>query len=528
MSPNMFHRIQGYVPTAARNFLHSRITQGGNFLKASDWRAIAGLMIGFGIVLRLIPYLHNRSLWLDETWLALNILQKPFSQLVGLLDWKQVAPVGFLFTEKIIVLTFGDSEYALRLFPLLAGILSLFLFYGVARRILTLRGSTIALGLFALSLPLLRYSSELKQYSSDVTIALGIYLLGLVCMEKESRFVLSLFLLSILGAILIWFSHPAIFSLAGVGIALTLYCLKTQKWQHVVWLSLPACFWLGSFALNYFTILDLSQNPKMVKAWSGAFTPMAPNSIADLMWYPNAFFGMFAYPGGLKFFGLAAFCFAIGWVSSFSEKRYACYILTLPILFTLFASGLHKYPFQGRLILFLVPAMMILIGEGVDRIMTLTRRTGRIIGVSLCVFLLLDPVQKAILTLLNPGRIGQIEEVRPVMTYLSQHYQKGDKLYLYHSSEAAFIYYAKRIGFEKVPYQRAVSSKKDWDNYITDLKGLQGTDRVWILFSHVHQQSGVDEEKFFLFVLNRMGTQVDSFARKGASVYLYDLHLGSR
>jgi len=83
--------------------------------------------------------------------------------------------------------------------------------------------------------------------------------------------------------------------------------------------------------------------------------------------------------------------------------------------------------------------MMIFIGEGVDRIMTLARPTGRIVWVSLCVLLFLFPVQKAISTLLNPARMDR-EEIRPVMNYLSQHYQKGDRLYLYYSSEPAFKY----------------------------------------------------------------------------------------
>jgi uncharacterized membrane protein len=500
------------------------MTQEGGFLKASDWKVIAAMFIGFGVVLRLIPYLHNRSLWMDEAMLAKGILLKPFSQLLGLLDYRQMAPVGFLFIEKSWILNFGESEYVLRLFPFLAGILSLFLFYGVARRILTLRGATIALGLFAISEPLLYYSSELKPYSSDVAIALGIYLLGLVCIEKESRFIPSLFLLSIAGAILIWFSYPAVFSLAGVGIALTLYCLKTQKWQHVAWLSLPGCFWLGSFALNYFTTLVLSQTPRMVKDWieNNAFMPMPPVSVEDLMWFPTTFFHMFRNPGGLSFRGLAVFCFVIGWVATFSKKRYAFYMLTLPFFFTLLASGLHKYPFQGRLLLFLVPAMMIFIGEGVDRIMTLARPTGRIVWVSLCVLLFLVPVQKAISNLLNPARMDR-EEVRPVMTYLSQHYQKGDRLYLYPPSKAAFEYYAKRFGLEEVKYQRGMGSRNNWNKYVDELKGLRGNDRVWILFSHVENRHGIDEEKFFLFILDSIGTQVESFIRTGASVYLYDL-----
>ncbi len=520
----MLHTLQRFMPAGVKNFLHSRITQEGFLLRESDWRMMAGIIIFLGIVLRIIPYLHNRSLWLDETWLAFNILQKSFAQLAGLLDNQQMAPLGFLFIEKFLVLTFGESEYVLRAFPLFAGILSLFLFYGVARRMLTRRGLTIALGLFAISELLLRYSSELKQYSSDVAIALSISLLGLMCIEKESRFVLTLFLFSIIGAILIWFSHPAIFSLAGVGVALSLYCLKTKRWEHVVWLFVPAFFWLGSFALNYFTHLELSQNARMAPAYSGgsAFLPIVPNSINDLMVYPKVFLNMFLYPGGLPFYGLAAFCFIIGWVSGFHEKRYACYVLTLPILVTLIASGLHKYPFVGRLILFLVPVMLLFIGEGVDRIITMTKPAGRTVGMSLCVLLFLFPVYTAMAISMNPGRLDR-EEVRPVMTYLSQHYREGDKVYLYHSSEKAFEYYAKRVGLEDVVYQRGVASKKNWNNYISDLKGLQGNDRVWILFSHVYGYGGVDEEKFFLHVLDGMGKQIDSFKRTGASIYLYTL-----
>ena len=147
---------------------------------------------------------------------------------------------------------------------------------------------------------------------------------------------------------------------------------------------------------------------------------------------------------------------------------------------------------------------------------------GRAVGVSLCVLLFLFPVHQAISNLLNPDRMER-EEVRPVMTYLSQHFRKGDRLYLYHSSRQAFEYYAKRFGLEEVKYQLGVVSKKNWDKYIDDLRALRGNDRVWILFSHVHKKSGVDEEKFFLFVLNSMGTQVESFKRTGASVYLYEL-----
>ena len=81
----------------------------------------------------LYPILHNRSLWADEAVLALNIVNRSYWELLQPLDYEQGAPVGFLLVEKLAIGVFGNNEYALRLFPLLSGIISLFLFYILAK-----------------------------------------------------------------------------------------------------------------------------------------------------------------------------------------------------------------------------------------------------------------------------------------------------------------------------------------------------------------------------------------------------------
>ncbi|MCX7754677.1 MAG: hypothetical protein N2117_05455, partial [Anaerolineales bacterium] len=86
------------------------------FLLVAAWG-----LIGLGLVLRLRQYLINRSLWLDEAMLALNILHKDVWGLLGRLDYEQGAPVGFLLLEKLVVTLLGDGERALRLLPFLAG-----------------------------------------------------------------------------------------------------------------------------------------------------------------------------------------------------------------------------------------------------------------------------------------------------------------------------------------------------------------------------------------------------------------------
>lgn len=134
-------------------------------------------VISVGIFLRVVQYLLDRSLWIDEAFVALNIINRSYAELLQPLDYNQGAPFGFLVIEKFIVQVFGDSEYSLRLLPFISGIAALFLFYWVARRLSNWSTTVIALALFALCDRAIYYSAEVKQYSSDVAIALILYLL---------------------------------------------------------------------------------------------------------------------------------------------------------------------------------------------------------------------------------------------------------------------------------------------------------------------------------------------------------------
>jgi hypothetical protein len=59
----------------------------------SRWgSAAAAAMMLLGLALRLRPYLANRSLWMDESFLALNIMERSFGQLTQPLDHLQGVP----------------------------------------------------------------------------------------------------------------------------------------------------------------------------------------------------------------------------------------------------------------------------------------------------------------------------------------------------------------------------------------------------------------------------------------------------
>src|SRR6476619_7750032 len=84
-------------------------------------------VVGFGAVLRVARYLSDRSLWLDESLLTINLMTRSYAALVKTLDYNQGAPVGFLWAERLMLDRFGDSEFTLRFLPLLVGVASVFL-----------------------------------------------------------------------------------------------------------------------------------------------------------------------------------------------------------------------------------------------------------------------------------------------------------------------------------------------------------------------------------------------------------------
>ena len=68
-------------------------------------------------------------IWGDEAYVSLNFLDRGFWEMTQRLDYNQVAPIGFLWVEWLACHTMGPSELSLHLFPLLAGIAGLLLFW---------------------------------------------------------------------------------------------------------------------------------------------------------------------------------------------------------------------------------------------------------------------------------------------------------------------------------------------------------------------------------------------------------------
>ena len=135
-------------------------------------------IIALGCYFRTKQFLFNRSLWLDEAFLAPSIVNGSFSDFFNSLEYGHFSPPGFLIVSRLFIELFGNNDLTLRLFPFMSGILSLFLFDRVTRIYAWPKGRIIALLLFSVSERLIYYASELKQYSVDVSVTLCLFLLA--------------------------------------------------------------------------------------------------------------------------------------------------------------------------------------------------------------------------------------------------------------------------------------------------------------------------------------------------------------
>ena len=244
---------------------------------AFSWERFAvGLLLLSGFVLRMWQYLTGRSLWLDEAMLALNIVNRDFAGLFHPLDYDKGAPIGFLLVEKMLNLMFGEHEFVLRLFPLLIGIAALVLFYLLLRRTTSGFGLLTGLALFAVGPELVYYSSEVKQYIVDVAVTLSLLLLTFPFLEGRETKRDHLFL-GLTGVLALWFSHPALFVLAGIGISLLIQSLKNRDRSRLGAVLLLGMVWLANLGLLYFVSLRrLSQNSFLLDYWQENFMPLPP------------------------------------------------------------------------------------------------------------------------------------------------------------------------------------------------------------------------------------------------------------
>ncbi len=408
------------------------------------------LVTGAGLALRIAQYAYDRSLRIDEAMLALNLMHRSPAQLTGSLNFNQAAPFGFLWTEWLVENLAGHSEYALRAVPLAAAVAASLLFVPLARRVAG-DAAVIAVALFAVADGVIFFASDLKQYSLDVAVAIVFLLLGstLVRRDVSNREAAAA---AVGGGTLVWMSHPSVFVIGGVGTVALAVSVAGRGRDRILRTIAIVGAWGGS---GLAMILLLPGQLAGIRGGSGdtaggAFPAGGGGLGATAHWLVRVSvqvvmaLGMPRHGPAIALTVIGALLGLTGVVALAHTRPILASMLVAPLFLVLVASWLHRYPLWERTLLFTVPMLVTFVAVGI--LAAAQRSPAPAMTLALLSFAVLAaPAWTAVAHLRRP-RV--VEEIKPALSYVRAHWQKGDLLYVNYETQYAFAYYEECTCFD--------------------------------------------------------------------------------
>jgi len=506
-----------------------------------------------GSLLRLKLYLENRSFWLDEAWLALDISLRSFQDILYskiLAPDMPVVPLGFALVERFWLQVWGYHEYALRLFPFICGLGSVVIFYTLTRYWLKAGGRTLALILFSFSGALILYASEMKQYSTDLAVALGIYWLYARPWNDALR-TRHFLTWCAAGMLAVFFSYAVVFILAAIALVNMAPLVRARDWPRFKSHLIICIFWMICFGCFHGTVVrGMTAHPTLMqgaiaKGYFPAYPLLRPETF---FWFGRAvrdYFGEFL---GLQPVWAGLVLFAVGGAALFRQERERFYVLSVPCVLALAAALLHKYPFGHRFLLFAAPFVFIFIGVGFERLWRPGPWILRIGGVVLAGALVFSIFKDGTFYLLNRYEHGAY---RDVIRLLNAQALPQDSLYLNNSAKYLYGYYFKtgpaaveispvakfadevsreggrpyilrQFVWHDFSHPRIIALARRFGEVVkldAETPNMFGDNpRTWFLLAHFKPEV----KEFILLLADGNGKRLQEYKRQGAELYLYD------
>ena len=492
------------------------------------------------IVLRCIHYFGRSSMWLDELASAFNISERSFYQLATeTLNFNQVAPLGFLWLQKLSTVIFGVNDHAFRFFPFVLSLIAIGLFLAICKNFLKGIPLLGAYTLFGLSVAMVFYGGESKQYSGDVTTALFLVWSGLRLIRGKVKLSL-VWIIALAGSLLIFCSMPSVVIAPFVLLWVLVRMIKGHTELPRMHFAIVAISWaFACLLLTYYAkfIISTDTQQAMSDYWSRGFAPIS--SAGDfIQWivmkiqkelsFSLAWLAADIIPQ-LGYIAWAIFILSIpGTIFLLKQHGTLATVLLSPIIIALSLSIMRLLPFDGRVSIYATWPLLI---TGMAGVVALKQWAPKIFlpGISTAIALLVSlPIGLLLVAAppLHPPYNGQ--SAQPVLKELRKQMQPDDILYVYFKSKYAIRFYGPKEGITKYVPGRGYSTVEP---ILRDLDSLRGNKRVWFFFSQwTPRQPYPDSIKSYLgsVIGRQIGYIPDPDGNKGeaeAAAHLYDLSL---
>jgi 4-amino-4-deoxy-L-arabinose transferase-like glycosyltransferase len=403
-------------------------------------RPAVWLLFALSAALRLGLYFSRPSLSIDETMTSLEIGARSFAGLLHPLAYAQTAPPLFLWGVKLCTLIGGMNEYALRVVPVLGGLLVPYLVWRVGQRVLDPAAALVATGIAGAAPTLVQYSVIAKPYVTDAVIALVLAHCTLRVLEHPGARGAWAWL-GVAGLVAVLGSIAAPFLLSGVAVALLLG-LKPRTAGLAGLLTAIVGVWGVVFLLLYPSLYrPVATSSYMQLFWSGAF--LSPTHIAGWELTGRAVIqALVARPIPTLVIPPVVLLFVAGFIVLTPRAGLArAALFGIPVLAVLIASPLHRYPLSARVLLGVAPTFALCAAAGLA---ALTSRC-RLLGVGMGALVVAG---LALVNILHPYRTPAL---RPAIRAIANA-ASGDPVYIASGAIPAWALYTTDWSFPDTGY----------------------------------------------------------------------------
>lgn len=440
----------------------------------------------------------DRSLWLDEAMLSYSFGKRDLTNLWdGRFEANQIAPLAWLYVVKLITIVFGNTEFTLRIASIVFYVLTIFaLYYYVHICLGFSKMITMACAAMYANIPfVLQYSNVFKPYIAD-----GFFvLLTLIAFDRfRKRGENQTWKLCLIWCVLIWFSNPVVFVMAGCLIVEVIISLKDKDWKRLGKLVLIGACILACFIVYYvFWLRSVAVSDEMQDFWEGNIFPLIPTSLNDLIRIKVSLYQIFCGFGSVDRRIMEVLAFLAGIYVIWKKKRDHFYIIVSTIV-ALCASYLHFFPISDRLWLFFLPLMVVFCFTIIEDFSCSYEWNNKSKWVKPILWIVF-PLMLVIAAGGIPKYLGRAEnvywpteELNGEIDYLSEHVQKDEPVYVYFQSTYGWQY---KLGYDNhsiggfknnVVYGTVVFVKeRDCEK---DIEKVLSYDKLYIASSHLNPE----------------------------------------
>lgn len=506
------------------------------------------ICIVIGVILHVVPYVFNRSLWVDEAMLASSIFSRDITNLVSSpLDFGQSSAIGWIYIVKIITMAFGTSETTLRILSLISSfgciVLTYCLLRDKVRRIYALYFTAI----FALTDRFIYYGNELKPYMFDNMLCL----LTLLIWQKYQDKKITLWKLVIAYSVTIWFSFSAVFFVAACMIieCFTLFGkIIKGKNKHILCHLCLCAMVLVSFVLNYiFWLSNTSDNAGGAQYWELLRFPLIPTSFSDIKLIIKMALQFFTFipRDAMAIFIMLFLMYMFECIQKKEEQSHIVVPFGISLLILFVASYCGFYPIQDRLVQIYQLIVAIIAGFGCNMVATRIKdKNQNVINWSVVFYY---GVLALCLGVTGMGGCKNLfgsyvykkgSEVSESIAYLKQNLDSDDVVYIFRNSIPVYQYEMDEIRYNswtEMPDQPTVFD----DNIIYGQSLISYFYQVPYSYEYEENKENVDEDtnviikndSVYIFAshgetgLPWLLEQLEEYGTVEVTVDYYDTHL---